>query len=270
MDKKHYFEGWYYKQVTADEQTAISFIPAVSLIDGDKHSFIQYIFVQTTETGEKSAHTGYVRYPIDQFHYQQEPFVMQIGESVFSEQLVSVQLHDEKMTISGKLGLGDFHPIQTSLLQPSIMGFVGYIPRMECYHGVISMTHTLQGSLSIDGQEVDFTGGKGYLEKDWGTSFPQKYIWLQSNHFENPTASFFFSVVDVPVHITTLEGFTSGYRTNAPAKCLKEPANRPEWKSWIMLKSNMQSQLLYRAWKSLSTYCNRDSISHSIHSQNPF
>lgn len=81
LDKKHYFEGWYYKQVTADEQTAISFIPAVSLIDGDKHSFIQYIFVQTTETGEKSTHTGYVRYPIDQFHYQQEPFVMQIGES---------------------------------------------------------------------------------------------------------------------------------------------------------------------------------------------
>ena len=35
----------------------------------------------------------------------------------------------------------------------------------------------------IDGREVDFTGGRGYLEKDWGRSFPKAWLWMQSNHF---------------------------------------------------------------------------------------
>lgn len=47
LDKKKYFEGWYYKQVTADQKTSLSFIPAVSLNPEDPHSFVQYILVQT-------------------------------------------------------------------------------------------------------------------------------------------------------------------------------------------------------------------------------
>jgi len=207
LDKKDYFEGWYYKQVSADEKTVVSFIPGVSLIEEDVHSFIQYILVQTNEAGKKKTHTGYVRYPIESFHYQEKPFLFQIGDSLFTEQLLSVQLNDEKMSFSGKIGLGKFHPIQTSILQPNIMGIFGYIPKMECYHGVISMKHRLEGSLAINGQQIDFTGGKGYIEKDWGTSFPKKYIWIHSNHFENPTASLFFSVADIPFHVTAIEGF---------------------------------------------------------------
>jgi hypothetical protein len=63
------------------------------------------------------------------------------------------------------------------------MGWYSYVPFMECYHGLISIDHKLQGSLQINGQEIDFTEGKGYAEKDWGTSFPEGYVWMQSNHF---------------------------------------------------------------------------------------
>lgn len=47
LAKNNYFEGWYYKHVSADQKTSLSFIPAVSLNTEDKHSFIQYILVQT-------------------------------------------------------------------------------------------------------------------------------------------------------------------------------------------------------------------------------
>ncbi|MEZ4893124.1 MAG: tocopherol cyclase family protein [Saprospiraceae bacterium] len=39
--------------------------------------------------------------------------------------------------------------------------------------------------LTINGEELDFTGGKGYMEKDWGRSFPSAYFWMQTNHFRS-------------------------------------------------------------------------------------
>jgi tocopherol cyclase len=73
-----------------------------------------------------------------------------------------------------------------------------FLPAMECYHDAVSLTHGLEGSLTIDGRRIDFTGGKGYVEKDWGRSFPSSWIWMQSNHFENPGVSFMFSLARIP------------------------------------------------------------------------
>lgn len=211
LDKKKYFEGWYYKQVTADQQTSLSFIPAVSLNAEDSHSFIQYILVQTDAEGVKQTQTGYLAYAVSAFTYSESPFSVTISSSTFTKQSVAVDLQDEHMQISGQLTFGNLHPLQTSLLQPNIMGIFAYIPRMECYHGVISMKHRLTGSLSIKGQEVDFTGGRGYIEKDWGKSFPKEYIWLHSNHFEDPSASLFFSIAHIPFYFTEFEGFICNF-----------------------------------------------------------
>ena len=56
---------------------------------------------------------------------------------------------------------------------------IGFLPGMECSHGVISMTHALEGALSINGRTLDFTGGTGYIETDRGRSFPHAYLWAQ-------------------------------------------------------------------------------------------
>lgn len=207
LTKKNYFEGWYYKQVSIDEKTSISFIPGVSLFKGDEHSFIQYIYVALTEQNELVTKTGYIRYRLDEFSYQDKPFLVQIGDNVFTESFISIQLKDEKLTIQGKLTLNAFQDIKKTMLSPSIMGGFAYIPKMECYHGVISMNHTLKGFLNINKQKIDFTMGKGYIEKDWGTSFPKEYTWIQSNHFKNPTTSIFFSVAHIPFHVATFKGF---------------------------------------------------------------
>ncbi|AEB28965.1 hypothetical protein CAR_c02300 [Carnobacterium sp. 17-4] len=207
LTKKNYFEGWYYKQVSIDEKTSISFIPGVSLFKGDEHSFIQYIYVALNEQNEQVTKTGYIRYRLDEFSYQHKPFLVQIGDNVFTESFISIQLRDEQLTIQGKLILNAFQEIKKTVFSPSIMGGFAYIPKMECYHGVISMNHTLKGFLNINNQKIDFTMGKGYIEKDWGTSFPKEYTWIQSNHFKNPSTSIFFSVAHIPFHVTTFKGF---------------------------------------------------------------
>lgn len=212
--KESYFEGWYYKQVTADQKASLSFIPAISINKEDAHSFIQYILVEQEDSGSPITHTGYLRYPLNSFLYYNQPFKVQIGESVFSEKGINIDIVDDSFHFKGNIHFGPLHPIKTTVLQPNIMGFFGYIPKMECYHGVISMQHKLDGFMRVNEKKIDFTGGTGYIEKDWGTSFPKHYIWLQSNHFQNPSTSLFFSIAHIPFHFTEFEGFICNFVLN--------------------------------------------------------
>ncbi len=211
LKKKNYFEGWYYKQVTADQQTSLSFIPGVSLNKQDSHSFIQYILVETDRTGKKITQTGYIRYGVDEFHVQNDPFKVQIGTSTFTEDRIYIDLEDSQFTFQGEIKLGAFHPIKCSKIQPNIMGPFAYIPKMQCYHGVISMMHELTGSLKVNDKDLNFTNGRGYIEKDWGNSFPKQYVWLHSNHFNHSEASLFFSVAHIPFYFTEFDGFICNF-----------------------------------------------------------
>ena len=44
----------------------------------------------------------------------------------------------------------------------------------------------------------------GYIEKDWGKSFPKAYCWLQCNQFEEGKAAFFLSVADIRLPVLGL------------------------------------------------------------------
>jgi hypothetical protein len=90
------------------------------------------------------------------------------------------------------------------------MGWFAWVPRMECYHGVLSFDHSLTGSLEVNGETWDFTGGRGYIEKDWGQAFPEAYTWFQSNHFEQPGVCLTGSVAIIPWLGSAFRGFILG------------------------------------------------------------
>ena len=195
----HYFEGWYFKQVCQENSGSISFIPGVSLIDHDRHAFIQVIIAPKTET-------HYFRFNIEEFVWQDEPFKVKIGKNVFSKDGVTIGLSNEAFSVQGMLTFDEFTPIQTSVYSPGIMGPFTYIPNMECNNGVISMKHDVSGELMINGQSWSFHQDRGYLEKDWGTSFPKRYLWVQANHFDDPSVSFMASIADIPMMGLTFSG----------------------------------------------------------------
>jgi hypothetical protein len=81
---------------------------------------------------------------------------------------------------------------------------------MECFHGIVSLDHEIEGELTINGREIDFTGGRGYTEKDWGRSFPEAWVWLQSNHLSEPGTSVVGSIAVIPWIRNAFLGFIVG------------------------------------------------------------
>lgn len=203
MGGKDYFEGWYFKHVSADKGSIISFIPGISLNKEDTHAFVQCIY----KNSEGVLTTHYFRYGIEAFTFNHEPFQVTVGKNTFSKEAIYVDLKDNEMAISGKISYGKLKALKRTFSQPNIMGYFSYIPKMECNHEIISMDHSLKGALVINDGTVDFDDGRGYIEKDWGTSFPKKYIWIQSNHFEQEGISICCSIATVPVAFMEIEGF---------------------------------------------------------------
>jgi tocopherol cyclase len=87
------------------------------------------------------------------------------------------------------------------------MGWYRYVPLMECYHGVVSLDHEIRGKLQCNDEVIDFNQGRGYIEKDWGSSMPESWIWMQSNHFPEEGTSFMLSVARIPWIGKTFTGF---------------------------------------------------------------
>jgi hypothetical protein len=191
LKKKNYFEGWYFKHVSSDLKHVWSFIPGISLTDKDPHAFIQVI---NGITGE----SVYVTYPLDQFTYGKEEFKVKIGNSEFTGKKISIDINHENLKIKGELTYRNSTPYPGTLFSPGIMGWYSFIPFMECKHGIVSVNHVIEGHIAINETITDFHGGKGYIEKDWGTSFPETWIWIQGNNFSNAGTSFQFSVAKIP------------------------------------------------------------------------
>lgn len=203
LSRKEYFEGWYFKQVSNDEKTAICFIPGVSVHNGTNSPFIQIILAQ--RSGDVWLQTT-DWLDILTLRAQGEPFSLQLGDNSFRRDGLSIAYRGDRLQVIGELYFHNLSTLSGSLWSPTIMGPFSYLPGMECIHSVISLTHNLSGSLQINGKSIDFTGGKGYIEKDWGSSFPKRYVWLQSNHFSQE-GSLFFSWAHIPLFGTTFHGY---------------------------------------------------------------
>jgi hypothetical protein len=189
--KKQYFEGWYYKHVSADENHVYAFIPGISISEKDPHSFIQVISGLTGES-------YYISYPIEAFRWKKDRLYVEIEGCTFTQQYIELNIDRPELKIGGRLNYDELSPLPKSWKAPGIMGWYSYVPFMECYHGVVSANHGISGELNINGQAINFDKGRGYIEKDWGTSFPECWIWVQSNSFRNEDASLFFSVAKIP------------------------------------------------------------------------
>ncbi len=203
LKKKYYYEGWYNKIIDKNQDFVYAFIPTIA-INKKTNSFHAFIQILDGKTGN----TNYVKYELAQFeNLAENDYDIRIGDNFFSSKGFKLNINQNKAKIKGSVEY--LRPVlwPKTFFQPGVMGILTYFPFLETYHGIVSMNHSLKGSIDFNGKVINFNGGKGYLEKDWGTSFPKAYIWAQSNHFSSPELSFILSIALVPLFKIRIKGF---------------------------------------------------------------
>lgn len=174
--KKNYFEGWYFRHGGEDP---FSFIVGVTH-GSDAHAFVQFI---------DRVRSRIYRFPVGALLFEEKDMTVVVGENVFSLRGIDAELGEGEERVCCHVRYGEITPFQKSLFAPSVMGPFGYFP-MVCNHAVVSMRHSVKGEIERGGKrkEVD---AQGYIEKDFGSRFPENYFWL---HAANERASVMFAV----------------------------------------------------------------------------
>jgi hypothetical protein len=200
--KKNYFEGWYFKMASADTSTVLAVIPGISLSRAKEksHAFVQVIHGQT-------GNTSYIEYPLEAFQFSNDSFLVRVGPNVFSRYGARLDIQGPALSLQGDVCFSNPRPYPVKMFRPGIMGWYRFVPFMECYHGVVSLGHGIKGQLEWNGSVIDFNGGKGYIEKDWGKSMPSSWVWAHSNHFQDTSVSLMVSIAEIPWLGSSFTGF---------------------------------------------------------------
>jgi len=202
-----HFEGWYFKLVDRSGAQPYAIIPGVFLGE-DSHAFIQVL--------DGCAGTAaYHRFPIDSFRADRARFEVSIAGNHFARDGLRMDIDRAESTakqgVRGEVRLGAWSEWPMTLTSPGVMGPYSFVPFMECKHGILSLDHSIEGALEFDERRTLFDGGRGYLEKDWGRSFPSGYVWTQSNHFDRPGICLTASVARIPWLTGSFRGFLVGF-----------------------------------------------------------
>ena len=198
--KAPFFEGWFYRFTDSAQRNSIAVIPGFfRSASSQEHAFIMTLDGQTN-------HTEYYTFDKSQLNASLHSPAFSIGANHFDKNRVHMELD----SLYGDLRFSDLHPWPLTWSSPGTMGKYAFVPFMQCYHAVLSFSHTLTGSLNISQRRVNFDNGKGYIEKDWGSGFPCAYVWLQSQHFKAKNCSLMASVAHIPWLKHYFPGFIIG------------------------------------------------------------
>ena len=183
------FEGWYYRATEPNSGESWVIITAYWLDrNGDGRSFIELIQGSTGDTYKR------VFEDVDVKAYQENTgeFALSIGDVFFSADLISGRFTDERgaeVALELEVDACAYWGAPEHDRNRWTMGWatevVGPPLKWHVHHlkgeasGYIEIRH--EGEV----KRADLSGAPLHQEKNWGNAFPKRWVWLQSNVFED-------------------------------------------------------------------------------------
>ena len=62
---------------------------------------------------------------------------------------IKLDIIDDDFQLKGQVYSNNIKPWPVTFFEPGCMGWYTYIPTMECFHGILSMDHSLNGKLEL-------------------------------------------------------------------------------------------------------------------------
>lgn len=194
-NKTPFFEGYYYKVTTDD--FALAIIVGFTLQENKQIAFVQ---CYNSKTNQKD----YLEYDYDQFYFDVLSNTVYLKDHYFGKD--EVYFFDERVDYVIHFFIDERVELDTNFYTPTIMGPFHYIPFLQCNHAIITLQGSVEGEIIYKDACHDFSG-IGYSEKDWGTSFPREYVWIQSNHsLEGYGNSLFLACGHIPMKLFDFMG----------------------------------------------------------------
>ncbi|MDP8257383.1 MAG: tocopherol cyclase family protein [Candidatus Alcyoniella australis] len=91
------------------------------------------------------------------------------------------------------------------------MGSLTNVPDLAMNWDVWMLNGRAGGYIEYDGQRTDYFDATAYGDHNWGTQFPDTYVWGQANNFATAGDCLAFSGGDVPLGDIPLRGYMIGY-----------------------------------------------------------
>ena len=174
LTKKHsFFEGWYFKHIQDGNFFAV--IPGFHI----DHAGRRFAFIEVLT----NQFCYYIHYPFSAFEVCKNHLDIQIGENHFSTRGIRLFIDTPELSLRGAIHYTSFEYIPYDTMGPFC-----FLPFLDCYSNIISLSHSTSGFVKLNGQIIDFDKGKGYIESDWGRSFPKYQLWTQCNSFPTETS----------------------------------------------------------------------------------
>lgn len=177
-----YFEGYYFKFIN-DQKEIVILIAGISISTTEKFSFIQIASNYNEEV-------ELYKFPLSELKPSADSFYFKIGDNEFGPDRIVINIGQ----INADIQLTNSIHWKRSFLRPNIMGFLSFVPKVECKHDVITIKTDVSGYINLEKQKIVFEHGDGYIEKNWGSSFPKEYMWLHANQFKNKELSLQFAI----------------------------------------------------------------------------
>lgn len=170
---RSFFEGWYFKHCS-DEHTLI-LIPALHQDGtGRRTASLQVI---------ADGRSFFIPFGEKDMEAYPKRLYIRLGQNYFTSKGCRVHLDIPGLSIRGHIHYGPLTPPRRSFMGP-----FRHLP-LPCFHRVLSLSHPLKGRILFNQKVWDFRQGQGYIETDWGHSFPSAYLWAQCSFPARDSAS---------------------------------------------------------------------------------
>jgi hypothetical protein len=179
FERNKYFEGWFQKIYSKEHNASFILIYGYATNNSDDTFGFSQVLIpnQTPEI---------IYFPKNEVSCNIEQHIFRMGNNLLTTELIRIDIHGLRIDLNLK-NTQPFRSFKNS------MGYTYFIPHLPCYHSVLTKIQNVSGEIQHNGVRYNLNNEMGYLEKNWGTTFPESYFWVHAIDPNNPAISLLFS-----------------------------------------------------------------------------
>jgi len=183
LERNKYFEGWFQKIYSKEYNASFVIIYGYATRNTeDRLGFIQILIPKKAPK--------IIYFNRNEISCDSEQHIVRMGENLLTTEIIQINTKD--LTIQLKLMNN-----QVKRTFKNSMGYSYFLPNLPCYHSVLNTGHQVTGEIQQKDIRYVLNNDRGYLEKNWGTSFPESYIWLHAVDPHDSKVSMLFSLAEI-------------------------------------------------------------------------